>query len=419
MDKQKLQRYLQLVIRKLAILTIRKYQPGVIAITGSVGKTSAKEAIYAVLKDSRFVRANHGNFNNELGLPLTILGNYTKISGKTFWIKVILRSIFRLMLPARGLFAFGGKYPEILILEYAADKPGDIKNLLDVAKPQIGVITAVGNVPAHVEFYSGVEAVAREKSKILEVLPNTGFAVLNMDDKYVADMKPRTRAYIMGYGFGTESAIQITNFENRLENGKPEGISFKLNYGGSFVPVRISGCLGKPQAYAAAAAAAVGFAFGMNLVRVSEALRSYVPPPQRTTIIPGIKDSFIIDDAYNASPMSVKAAIELAASVKFKRKIAVFGDMLEIGKYTIEAHEEIGKLAGEVFDVLITVGPRSKFIAESAHKKGMASKDIFSFELADDAKIKIREMMKKGDLILVKGSHAIQLEKVVEEIKLV
>jgi UDP-N-acetylmuramoyl-tripeptide--D-alanyl-D-alanine ligase len=411
MDKQKLQQYLQATIRKLAIWTIKKYRPGIIAVTGSVGKTSAKEAIYAVLKDSRTVRANHGNFNNEIGLPLTILGDYTKISGKIFWAKVIFMAVLRL--------TFRLKYPEILILEYAADKPGDIKNLLDIAKPQIGVITAVGDIPAHVEFYSGPEAVAREKSKILEVLPNTGFAVLNIDDKYVAEMKSRTKAYVMTYGFSGDAAIQITNFENRVENGKPVGIFFKLNYAGSFVPVRIDGCLGKPQAYAAAAGAAVGIAFGMNLVKISEALHSYKSPSQRTTIIPGIKDSFVIDDAYNASPMSMKAAIELVSSIKFKRKIAVLGDMLEIGKYTIEAHEEIGRLASEVFDILITVGARSKFIAEAAHKKGMSVKNIFSFESADDANIKIQEIIKKGDLILVKGSHAIRLEKVVEEIKVV
>jgi len=411
MDKEQLRGKLEKIIRKLAILTLKKYQPGIIAVTGSVGKTSTKEAIFAVLKDSRFVRANHGNFNNEIGLPLTILGDYTQISGKMFWVKVILMAVLRLILRL--------KYPEILILEYAADKPGDIKNLLEVARPQIGVVTAVGDIPAHVEFYSGADAVAREKSKILEALPSTGFAVLNIDDKYVADMKSRTKAYVMTYGFGDDAAIQITNFENRVENGKPEGISFKLNYGGSFVPVRIDGCLGKPQAYAAAAGAAVGFAFGLNLVKISEALQSYKSPSQRTTIVPGIKDTFVIDDAYNASPMSMAAAIELVASVKFKRKIAVLGDMLEIGKYTIEAHENIGKLAGETFDILFTVGPRSKFIAEAAHKKGMPAKNIFSFESADDAKVKIQEVIKKGDLILVKGSHAMQLEKVVEEIKVV
>ncbi|MCL5017444.1 MAG: UDP-N-acetylmuramoyl-tripeptide--D-alanyl-D-alanine ligase [Patescibacteria group bacterium] len=421
MNKKQLRARLEKIIRKLAVLTLKKYQPGVIAITGSVGKTSAKEAIFSILNNSRSVRANYGNFNNELGLPLTILGDYDKISGKLFWIKVIFRSIMGLV--------FRLQYPEILILEYAADKPGDIKNLLDVARPQIGVVTGVGDIPAHVEFYSGPEAVAREKSKILEVLPNTGFAVLNFDDKYVAEMKNRTKAHIMGYGFGPDASIQITNFENRIENGRPEGISFKLNYSGSFVPVKIDGCLGKPQAYAAAAAAAVGFAFGMNLVKISDALRSYKPPLQRTTIIPGIKGSFVIDDAYNASPMSMKSAIELVSSIKLsarggsalsgKRKVAVLGDMLEIGKYTIAAHEEIGRLASEVFDILITVGPRSKFIADAAYKKGMEAKNILSFESANDARMRVREIIKKGDIILVKGSHAMQLEKVVEEIKVV
>jgi len=411
MNKEKLQQYLRATIRQLAVWTIGKYQPGIIAITGSVGKTSTKEAVFCVLKGSRFVRATHGNFNNELGLPLTILGDYQKITGKMFWVKVIFVSIFRLI--------FKLKYPEILILEYAADKPGDMKDLLDVAKPQIGVITAVGDVPAHVEFYSGPEAVAREKSKILEVLPSTGFAVLNADDKYVLEMKTRTKAYVMTYGFNNEAAIQITNFENRVEDGNPIGVSFKLNYGGSFVPVKIDGCFGRPQVYAAAAAAAVGFAFGMNLVKVSEALQSYQSPAQRTKMIPGIKDTFVIDDCYNASPMSMKAAIELADSMKFKRKIAVLGDMLEIGKYTIDAHIEIGNLIKDVFDILVTVGPRSKFIAEAASKKGMPIKNIFSFESADDAKLKVQELMKKGDLVLVKGSHAMELQKVVEEIKLV
>ncbi|MEK7462976.1 MAG: cyanophycin synthetase, partial [Patescibacteria group bacterium] len=213
--------------------------------------------------------------------------------------------------------------------------------------------------------------------------------------------------------------IELTYFENRVYGGIAVGVSFKLNYGGSFVPVRIDGCFGKPQVYATAAAAAVGFAFGMNLVKVSEALQSYQSPAQRTKVIPGIKDSFIIDDCYNASPMSMKAAIELADSMKFKRKIAVLGDMLEIGKYTIDAHIEVGNLIDNVFDILVTVGPRSKFIAETASKKGMSIKNIFSFESADDAKLKVQELMKKGDLVLVKGSHAMELEKVVDEIKVV
>ncbi len=395
----------------MAIWTIGKYQPGVIAITGSVGKTSAKEAIHAVLKASRSVRASSGNFNNEIGVPLSILGDWQQITGKWFWVKVILVSLAGLV--------FRFKYPEILILEYAADRPGDIKYLLDIAKPQIGVVTAIGDIPAHVEFFSGPGALAREKSKVVEVLPANGFAVLNHDDQTVLEMKPRTRAHIITFGFASDAEVQITNFENRMENSRPAGISFKLNYGGSFVPVKLDGCFGRVQAYAAATAACIGLIFGMNLVRISEALLEYQSPPRRLKLLAGVKRTFVIDDSYNASPLSMHAAIETAKALKAKRKVAVLGDMLEIGKYAPEAHETIGRLAGKVFDVLITIGAKAKFIAEAAKETGMPRKNIYSFDTADEAKAEVQKLIRQGDLILIKGSNAIKLDKIVEEIKLI
>lgn len=409
MDKEKLQYYLQRIIRQLAIWTIKKYKPGIIVVTGTVGKTSAKETIYAVLKNYRRIRTNSGNFNNEIGVPLTILGNWKEIKGKFFWARVIVASLFHLL--------FRLRYPEILALEYAADKPGDIKYLLDIAKPHIGVITAIGDIPVHVEFYSGPEAVAREKSKIVEALPATGFAILNHDDDIVLDMKERTRAHIMTYGFDEDAAMQISNYEVRLDGKKPAGIAFKLSYGGGFVPVRLDGCFGKAQAYAAAAAACVGIAFGLNLVKISEALLEYEVLPGRGKMIPGVKKTLILDDSYNASPLSMQAAIDTARSLKARRKIAVLGDMLEIGKYAPEAHESIGRLVPRTFDILVTVGLRAKFIADAARKGGMAGKNILSFDTADEAKSEVQKLMKKGDLILVKASRAIQLDKVVEEIR--
>ncbi len=409
MNKEKLQHYLQRTLRLLAILTIKKYRPGVIAVTGSVGKTSTKRAIYAVLQRHRHVRMSSKNFNNEIGMPLTILGDWQKISGKFFWAKVIFMSVLRLILPLR--------YPELLVLEYAADKPGDIRYLLDIARPQIGVITAIGDIPVHVEFYSGPEAVAREKSKVVEALSSIGFAVLNNDDEAVYKMKERTRAHIMTYGFGEHSHLRISNFETRMEGDEPAGIAFKLNYGGSFVPVRLDGCFGKAQAYAAAAAACVGIAFGLNLVKIAEALLDYDSPPSRGKILKGIKHTYILDDTYNAAPLSMEAAIDTANDLKAKRKIAVLGDMLEIGQYTPEAHESIGKLIPKRFNILVTVGSRAKFIAEGAVQAGMAKKNIYSFDTADEAKLEVQKLMKKGDLVLVKASRGIQLDKVVEEIK--
>ena len=155
----------------------------------------------------------------------------------------------------------------------------------------------------------------------------------------------------------------------------------------------------------------------MNLVKISEALSYYQVPPRRGKILQGIKETRIFDDCYNASPLSMHAAIDTLKELKAKRKVAVFGDMLEIGKYAIEAHEEIGRLAAKVFDVIFTIGPRARFIADTANKAGLAKKKIFVFDTADEAKMIVQDVIAKGDLILVKGSRAMGLEKVIEEIK--
>ena len=407
--KNFLLKILKWLLKTLAQLTIWRYKPGIIGITGSVGKTSAKEAIFAVLSQERRVRRSSGNFNNELGLPLTILGDWQEIKGLFFWPKVILLSLLRVI--------FKVSYPEILVLEYGADKPGDIRYLLKIAKPQIGVITAVGEIPVHVEFYSGPEAVAREKSKIIEILPANGFAVLNSDDITVMEMKNRTRAHLMTFGFNEEAQVKISNFENQMEGEVPEGTSFKLEYGGSFVPVKIKRNFGRAPAYAVAAAAAVGLIFGLNLVKISEGLVRYQAPPHRLTLVKGVKNTWIIDDCYNASPLSMEAALEVLRDLKAKRKIAVLGDMLEIGRYTPEAHEVVGKSTAKIVDLLFTVGPRARFIAEAAEKAGLDKNKIFSFDTVLGVGKVLEHHLHLGDLVLIKASRAINLDKVVEEIK--
>ena len=407
--KQQLLKILKWKLKFLARLTILKYRPGVIGVTGSVGKTSTKEAIYLVLRSFRSVRVSSGNFNNEIGFPLTILGNWAKIGGLLFWFRVIGASILRLI--------FRVNYPELLVLEYGADKPGDLKYLLEIARPQIGIVTAIGDIPAHVEFYNGPDAVVREKSRLAEALSATGFAILNFDDEAVLGMKEKTRAHIMTYGFGEGAEIRITNFENRMEGNRPAGISFKLEYGGSFVPIKMGDCYSKASAYAAAVATAVGIAFGLNLVKAVEALAYYQSPEHRMKLVLGVKGTYILDDSYNASPLSMREAISTVKSLGKMRKLAVLGDMLEIGKYAVEAHEELGRMAAKVFDQLVTVGPRAKFIAESANNFGLPKKKTVSFDTAEEAKIAVQNLLKKGDLVLIKASHTMQLEKVVEEIR--
>lgn len=400
---------LRWILKILARWTIAKYQPGIIGITGSVGKTSAKEAIFTVLRQVRRVRGSGGNLNNEFGLPLSILGNWQKGGGLFFWIKALSCGVWQVL--------FRRSYPELLILEYGADRPNDIKYLLEVARPQISIITAIGDIPVHVEFYSGPDAVVREKSRIVEALSAQGFAILNYDDEAVFSMRDKTRAHIITYGFGEGAEVRITNFEHRVEDGKPMGIAFKLEYGGSFVPVRLEDSFGKAQAYAAAAAAAAGIAFGMNLVRISEALSFYQAPAHRGKLTAGIKETYIIDDAYNASPLSMHSALDTIKDLKAKRKVGVLGDMLEIGKYAIEAHEEIGRLAGKVLDILVTIGPRARFIGEMANKNGMPRKNIFMFDTAEEAAVKVQDIIQKRDLVLIKGSRAMELDTIIEEIR--
>lgn len=406
-----MRKLLKKILKVLAVLTLKKYKPGVIGITGSAGKTSTKEAIYAVLKQERIVRRNQGNFNNELGLPLTILSAADKVGGALFWPKIIIKAIGRLI--------FGDKdYPEVLILEMAADRPGDIKYLTDLAKPHIGVITAIGDIPVHVEFYSSPEAVAREKAHLIESLPANGFAALNYDDEIVYNLRSRTRAHLITYGFNEGADLKLSNLEYRIEDNQPVGISFKVQYGGSFVPIRLNNVFGKPQAYAAGAAVAVGLVFGMNLVKISEGLSEYEAPEHRMKMMAGVKGTLILDDSYNASPLSMRSALDTLDNLPAKRKIAVLGDMLEIGKYSTEAHEAIGEVVVKIVDYLFCVGPRAKFIAESARQHGFDHKKIQVFSSSEAAKKMIEREVKSGDLILIKGSRAIQLEKIIEEIRM-
>ncbi len=419
---------LKIKLRWLAKLMIWKFNPDIIAITGSVGKTSAKEAIYAVLQNSKRVRKSSGNLNNELGMPLTILKDFSdeelrivsrsypagkdKIKKMFFWLKVVVFALFRVLFSRR--FA----YPQILILEYGADRPGDIKYLLEIAKPKIAVISAIGKTPVHIEFYESGQAVAKEKSKLLENLFTSNFALLNFDDEMAMAMKEKTRAKIMTFGFNEGVDVKITNFENKYGDSETTGVSFKIEYAGSFVPIFLKNVFGKSHAYAAAIAAAVGIIYNMNIVEIAESLSvNYNPAKRRMNLTRGVKNTYIIDDSYNASPASMKQALETLQDLKVENKIAVLGDMLELGEYSQEAHEEIGRLAAESVDFLMTIGQNGKIIALAAEKAGLPKEKILSFDKAEEVIEPVKKIIKNKDLILIKASRGIGLDKVVDSLK--
>jgi len=403
---------LQYILKILAKIVLWKYQPEIIGVTGSVGKTSTKEAIYQVLKKQFRVRRNVGNYNNEIGVPLTILGLETAGRSLIAWLKNFFKA---------GAVIFWGKdYPEILVLEMAVDRPNDMKYLLDFVPVKVGVITAIGQFPAHIEFFPEKGKLIEEKALLVKSLAKNSLAVLNYDDlsvRMIGDDLPK-EVSIVNYGMGQGADLKIINYELIIRDLKKGdfGVNFKLEYQGSFVPVRLNKVLGKQQAYAVAVAAAVGLNFGLNLVKISSALRKYRSLPGRTKLIRGIKNSWIIDDSYNSSPTSALAALEILEELPGQRKIAVLGDMLELGESTEAGHRHVGQQVASVVDLLFAVGSRASFIADEAVQQGMAQDKIFKFPRSEEAALTLQKEMFSGDTVLIKGSRAIHLEKVVKEI---
>ena len=385
-----------------AKLALKKHKPKIIGITGSVGKSSAKEAIATVLESRFNIRKSAKSYNSELGMALAVLGLKTAWNNPIGWIKNIISGFKEI---------FNQNFPKILVLEMGVDRPRDFDKLLKIARPDIGIITALGEIPAHVEFFSGPEEIAGEKSKLIKNLPPESWVILNFDDKKVWEMKLKTNANVLSFGFVAGADISASNYKI-----SEDGVSFKMDYKGSSVPVRLKNVFGKHSVYAALSAAAVGIIFEMNLIEISEALSKYQAPPGRLRLLPGIKNSLILDDSYNASPLATEAALDTLQELEAKRKLVAFGDMLEIGKFTISAHQALGKKISKIADYFVTVGPRSKFAAEEAVAEGMNKTKVINFSTSQEAAIHLKSIIQEGDLILVKGSQAMRMEKIVEEL---
>ncbi|MEK7599369.1 MAG: UDP-N-acetylmuramoyl-tripeptide--D-alanyl-D-alanine ligase [Patescibacteria group bacterium] len=412
MFKKLFKKILVFILELESKLILKKYQPEIIAITGSVGKTSVKEAIFAVLAAKFSVRKSEKSYNSELGVTLALIGAANAWYSSVKWLKNIFQGI-------KLIISRDKSYPKLIILELGADRPGDISRLIRYIQPKVGVVTAIGEVPVHVEFFAGAEELAAEKAKLVEILEPLGWAVLLADDDAVSDMKEKTRAQTLTYGFDEHADIRASEYlilyreENRFF---PEGVSFKVDHGGSSIPIRLFNVFGRQAVYAALAAVAIGIIYKMNLVEIAEALARFSAPPGRLKLIEGEKETWILDDTYNASPQAMHAALDLLRDLPAKRKIAVLGDMLELGQFTIQAHRKVGGQARGIADIVITVGPRSKFIADELIQSGFESGRLYSVSDSIAAGKELEKIIKPGDLILVKGSQAMRMERVVEEI---
>lgn len=274
------------------------------------------------------------------------------------------------------------------------------------------VVTHVGDIPFDRDYFAGEREKIKNTVELAKSLPAKNYLVLNYDDETVREIDDITNLHTFTFGFSERADFFATDLKFN------HGINFKINHKGSIVPFWLDGTFGKEQVYTALAAAVVGTIFGKNLVEISQEMRNYKTLPGKMRLLEGINNSKILDDAESATLFSMIEAIEILGKVPgFKRKIAVLGDVIGIGKYTIEAHEAIGEKVAKNCDLLFTVGPRAKFIAKGAMEKGMDDFKIFSFDTTEDAAFKLKETIRAGDLILVDGSKEIKMSEVVDRIR--
>lgn len=409
MNKRQYRKFISWLLKPLVRAVIRKYQPRIIAITGSVGKTSAKEAIFAVLKNKYRVGRNAKNFNTELGLPLAVFGQ-EKTGGKNIfaWLRVILKALHLIIFTNK-------KYPEVLILEMGADRPGDIKYLTSLAKPDIAVITTIGQ--SHIEYFGTIENIAKEKISLIDRLDKEDFIVINGDDPYLQSVIKNKKTPVRTFGQSKDCDVKISNVRLVYHN-ETFGTNFKLNYQGAELPIFLPNILGSQHAMAAAAACSVALVMGLNLVESSINIQDYQAALGRTKLLPGVKNSWLIDDSYNSSPQSSKVALEILSQMPSEgRKIAVLGDMLELGAQSEREHNLIGQLFFALkIDYLFVVGERSRDIARGAIAAGMSEDKIFHFPQTFEAGSFLQERLKPNDVVLIKGSRGIKMEQIVYEL---
>lgn len=422
-----MKKYIQKLLYTLAQGVLRRHKPDVIAITGSVGKTSTKEAVYAVLAAHFDVRQTLGNYNNELGVPLTILGCRSGGRNPFRWTWILCKGVLYSILPL--------PYPDMLVLEMGADKPSDIKYLVELAAPRVGIVTTIGDEPSHIEFFKDVDQLAREKLRIMRKLTADGWAIINRDDVYCRAAENELKAQVLSISTKLAADIQAVEIEyahdprqltvqSSGEGGAktPNGLRFKFRRDGNVVPCFLPGALGEPAVYAALFAAAVGTVYGLNLVQISEALRSYTQPPGRMNVIAGVHDSVIIDDSYNASPSAVRSALDVLEQLDCSgRRIVCLGNMEELGQQSKRIHRSIGKRIAEgKFDSVYTVGDKAAWLAEAVLESAALNTSdsntgmihVKQFSDPETLANMLKDHLQPGDVVLVKGSQAARMEKI-------
>lgn len=352
----------------------------VVAVTGSNGKTTTKDMATALFAARWSVAKSAGNYNNEIGLPLAILA--------------------------------APPGTEVLVLEMAMRGPGQIRQLADIARPDIGIVTNVG--PVHLELLGTMERITAAKQELVEALPEHGWAVLNADDPRVRAMAGAARGRVLLYGCSADADVRADHVATR----GLEGVEFTLHWRGEQCRVSVP-APGKHNVHNALAAATAALAVGMTLEEISRGLLAFGEHAsgmrlELRTRPDGVQ---VINDAYNASPASMAAALELLGELKGTRRVAILGDMLELGPVSEAAHREVGQAAAAVgVDWFVAVGRWAETMAAAAVEAGLPPDRVMVLPDAQEAASWARRFVRPGDVVLVKASRRLRLERVVAEL---
>ncbi len=352
----------------------RRLSARIIGITGSCGKTTVKEMCYHLISKTARVAKAQKSFNNFIGVPLTIFG-----------------------IEPEDQFA---------VVEIGTNSPGEIQYLAGIALPDIGVITMVG--PVHLQGLGSEAGVANEKAAMMDAVRPDGIGILNAENPWTPQIAPRCRGRVVTFGLSAAADVRGTHVT------EGESLEFRLN-GGAEITIPI---LGKHNVYNALAASAICLQLGFSEEQIREGFRDFAPPPMRLAQRK-IGDILVINDAYNANPVSMKAAVETFAAMKVSgRKVFVFGDMLELEPCSEKFHRELGSLlAKKPFDLLMAVGPMSALSAEAASSEGCSSNKILRAVSSLEGAERLPPSLQPGDTVLLKASRGMALEKVVEAIE--
>jgi len=398
-----------LILRALtweAKAALVRHKPYIIGVTGNLGKTGTKDAIYAVLKDHYHVRRSEKSMNSEFGVPLTILGEKSGWNNPLKWAIVLIRGFF---------VVFVKEYPTHLVLEIGADRPGDIKDITSWIKPDITVVTQFGQVPVHIEFFPNREAVVEEKGYLVSALKESGLFIYNADDHDAKTLLEKTSAQKMSIGIHEKADVRATAVKLY---GKPlKGTETNITLGDVKEHLVLPEVVGRSPVYCALPALAIAHHLGIALPVACAALRDEPKPKGRMRLLSGMNDTVIIDDSYNASPKAVEHGLKTLSEIDtVGRKIAVLGDMLELGEHTRDEHYKVGKYAAGACHKLITVGIRSRVIAEGALDAKMSDENILQCESSIDAGKELVKMLAPHDIVYVKGSQGVRMERAIKMI---